>query len=373
MAGIRIKEKDPIAFADITEDTTFGVVDKDGVGVRTMLPAVVRQVAAGAVDEEVTGTTRTLTAADRGKLLIFTNAAGCALTIPDTLPDGFKVDVLQMDDDAVTFAGSGSITLAPLGEYETAPPQTQESGARVCIEIATAPGVGKIAKLSGELLRAADYAAQIGALGSAADSFSLGAFNSALSGATVDDAGQPRTPNAHAASHAKNGSDPLSTAAPISLAIGAAGNEGNANTYARSNHEHNFPSPPAPAAVARANATGDDTTVARSDHVHDGGVVVVTEFDDADSPVSLLSTHEIVSLDTSAGSIVITLPTAASVGARTWLLLQRSGDAAEDITLDPNGAEQINGVAANFILPGSDEDSVKGWLLVCDGSSWWVV
>jgi len=45
-----------------------------------------------------------------------------------------------------------------------------------------------------------------------------------------------RTPTAHASTHAKNGSDPLNTAAPVS--VSTANSEGTANTFARSDHVH---------------------------------------------------------------------------------------------------------------------------------------
>jgi hypothetical protein len=333
----------PAAEWERIKDFLIAVCDEAGVHVGTEgslntrtdeleLPEVV----------DVNTTTRTMTAADRGKLFACRNGAGCEITVPDSLPDGWRAAFLQTTDP-VTFVWSGAGGLIGIAEHEDTPFQSGGLNAIVRLEIASVVGT-KVGKLSGELLRAADYVAQIGA----ADT-------------------------THAASHLPLGSDPLATAAPISLAIGAAGNEGNDESFARSDHEHAIPAPPAPAAVARANATGDDTTVARSDHVHDGGVISAADFDDTASPIALLSTHEVLTLDTGGGSIEIDLPSPASVGARTWTLIQRVGNAANDITLDPAGAESINGVAANFVLPGSDEDSVKAWLLVCDGSNWWVV
>lgn len=54
-----------------------------------------------------TGTTYTLLAADTGKILEFTNGSAVTVTLPDTLPVGFTVTIVQ--------AGAGQITLSPDG------------------------------------------------------------------------------------------------------------------------------------------------------------------------------------------------------------------------------------------------------------------
>ncbi len=63
----------------------------------------------------VSGTTKTLAASDNGKLLIFTNAAGCAVTLPEqsnvALPEGFTCDYEQQGAVKLTFAKEGTDTI----------------------------------------------------------------------------------------------------------------------------------------------------------------------------------------------------------------------------------------------------------------------
>ncbi|HZL96243.1 MAG TPA: hypothetical protein VFB99_21495, partial [Vicinamibacterales bacterium] len=128
-----------------------------------------------------------------------------------------------------------------------------------------------------------------------------------------------------------------------------------------------------PVAVGRAASLGTATQLARADHVHDGGIVEDVAIDDGDSPWTLVVTEEVIYVDSQAGSVTIALPAAVTGGHRSWTIVQIDGDAGTDITLDPFGGETINGVNANFDLPGSDDTGVRAWLLLCDGAAWWVV
>lgn len=57
--------------------------------------------------EEVTGTSRSLTAADNGKQLIFSNASAITVTVPTGLPVGFNVMLVQGSTGQITVSGSG--------------------------------------------------------------------------------------------------------------------------------------------------------------------------------------------------------------------------------------------------------------------------
>ncbi|MFC6268014.1 hypothetical protein [Frigoriflavimonas asaccharolytica] len=55
----------------------------------------------------VPGTTYTLSNADNGKILDFTNSSAITLTAPSTLPIGFQVSITQAGAGAITISGSG--------------------------------------------------------------------------------------------------------------------------------------------------------------------------------------------------------------------------------------------------------------------------
>lgn len=71
--------------------------------------------AQGPLETTVSGTSYTLLAADRGKLLNFTNAAGCAVTIPLNLLTGQLASsvfyIRQAGAGQITFSGAGGVTL----------------------------------------------------------------------------------------------------------------------------------------------------------------------------------------------------------------------------------------------------------------------
>lgn len=75
------------------------------------------------VIEEVTGTTRTLTDADHGKILLFTHASGCTVTVPATLSARVTV-VLIEGDGVVTLDDDGAATTFLADATASSPPQT---------------------------------------------------------------------------------------------------------------------------------------------------------------------------------------------------------------------------------------------------------
>jgi hypothetical protein len=61
------------------------------------------------------GTTRTLSDADHGRVILCTHASGCAVTVPHTLTAGFTCTLVQRGGASafVTAAGSGGLTVTP--------------------------------------------------------------------------------------------------------------------------------------------------------------------------------------------------------------------------------------------------------------------
>ena len=77
------------------------------------------------------------------------------------------------------------------------------------------------------------------------------------------------TPAAHASSHLPNGSDPLATESASTISAISNNTEGNANSFARSDHTHNISTGvPSTQRPEEANAEGTSNDLARADHVH---------------------------------------------------------------------------------------------------------
>jgi len=76
--------------------------------------------------------------------------------------------------------------------------------------------------------------------------------------------------SAHASRHNPGGADALATAAAGTINVGDTAAEGNATSFARSNHVHALPAPDAPENVSKSAASaGVSSKVAREDHKHD--------------------------------------------------------------------------------------------------------
>jgi len=76
--------------------------------------------------------------------------------------------------------------------------------------------------------------------------------------------------SAHASRHLPGGTDALAVATPVGVTVGATAAEGDAASFARSNHQHGI-TRGTPATVGTANDAGTASTVAGSDHVHSHG------------------------------------------------------------------------------------------------------
>ena len=77
------------------------------------------------------------------------------------------------------------------------------------------------------------------------------------------------TPAAHGSTHSPLGSDPLATASAATISAISSNTEGNANSFARSDHTHNISTgAPVTQRPEEANAEGTSSDLARADHVH---------------------------------------------------------------------------------------------------------
>ena len=133
------------------------------------------------------------------------------------------------------------------------------------------------------------------------------------------------------------------------------------------------PSAIAPTDVGRAAVIGSSAAYAREDHVHDGGARAVRATITGNA--TLVAADEFVRVDTTAGSVVLTLP--APTGRRDFRIKKTSAD-ANTITLRPHvttgSGPSIEGgsAGADLLLPGSSATDRPAWYVVADGSAWWL-
>lgn len=84
------------------------------------------------------------------------------------------------------------------------------------------------------------------------------------------------------------------------------------------------------------------------------------------SDLTLDETHSIVTANTNTGSITVTLPSVASSDNRTYTIVKT--DAANNLTIDGNGAETINGSATQVYT-----DNYARITVICDGTEWFII
>lgn len=74
-----------------------------------------------------------------------------------------------------------------------------------------------------------------------------------------------------------------------------------------------------------------------------------------------------------SGDVTLPLPdpTGRNDGRRYQIIKKNAS--THTITLSRFGSENINGVGANFVLPGSGDADYGVWNVVSDGADWWVV
>ena len=99
------------------------------------------------------------------------------------------------------------------------------------------------------------------------------------------------------------------------------------------------------------------------------GSVKYRSKDDGDSPYSVVASDYIIGVDTSSGVVEIDLQAASSAGAGRMLIIKDVGGSAgaNNITIDPNGSEKIDGQSTVVIAANSG--SV---MLFCDGSNYFI-
>ena len=75
-------------------------------------------------------------------------------------------------------------------------------------------------------------------------------------------------------------------------------------------------------------------------------------------------------VDSSGGPITLALPNPASFGyAKEYFIVDSTGFFAQNnVTLQPNGAEMIEGLAANKVF----QTAWGYWTIVTDGTNWFV-
>ena len=81
-----------------------------------------------------------------------------------------------------------------------------------------------------------------------------------------------------------------------------------------------------------------------------------------DSPYTLLSTDYVIFGDTDGGAIITAIP--AGVEGASYKIIN-CGSSANDITVDPNGAEEIYGGATHTVADGESivihYNVIEGW------------
>lgn len=80
-----------------------------------------------------------------------------------------------------------------------------------------------------------------------------------------------------------------------------------------------------------------------------------------------------VFVDSSGGAVVLTLPDPTGRNKGRQYSITKTDTGTNLVTLARAATENINGVGANFDLPGSDTADYGRWHVVSDGTDWWVV
>lgn len=84
-----------------------------------------------------------------------------------------------------------------------------------------------------------------------------------------------------------------------------------------------------------------------------GATKTTTRITNADSPYTVLSSDEVIYCDTDGGAITVNLP--AGVDGKTYKVIN-TGSSTNDVTLDPNGTEQIYGSGAGTSITLIDSE-----------------
>lgn len=110
--------------------------------------------------------------------------------------------------------------------------------------------------------------------------------------------------------------------------------------------------------------TDDDTVIDTAEAIKVNNPTAVAA---AASPYTVLSTDTVLLVDTTAGAVEVDLPAVASSSGRTIVVKDEGGVAATNqIVIDPNGAETLDGSATSATI-----NTNFGFMsLFCDGTQW---
>lgn len=101
-------------------DVQLSVIDQQDTQIAVAVPGI--QGPAGASQySTITGTTYTLSEADRSKILVFTNASAVTLTVPSGLSGVFDAMIVQSGAGQITVSAGAGVTInAALSATKTA-------------------------------------------------------------------------------------------------------------------------------------------------------------------------------------------------------------------------------------------------------------
>lgn len=89
-----------------------------------------------------------------------------------------------------------------------------------------------------------------------------------------------------------------------------------------------------------------------------------------DSPYALAAGVDVVLCDSSSGAIEIDLPAASGNAGRLVTIIRTS--TGNNVTIDPNGSEHLDGTDSSFTMTGTGDDD-KQIQIICDSTEWWLV
>lgn len=116
--------------------------------------------------------------------------------------------------------------------------------------------------------------------------------------------------------------------------------------------------------ILRPSVTGEWTGSPSVGDV-EANVQAMVAIDDTDSPYDMSVNETVVLADATSGAITINLPAAASAAGKL-VTVKKTGTGINAVTLDPDGAEQIEGAATYAALDAANDVATFG----CDGTQW---
>lgn len=107
---------------------------------------------------------------------------------------------------------------------------------------------------------------------------------------------------------------------------------------------------------------------AGNDHVetHGGRIEATTRITDSDSPYTVLNTDHVIFCDTDGGAITVNLQ-AGTEGRHLKII--NCGSSGNDLTVDPNGTEQLYGAGAGIASTLADGEVINIHYNATEG--WW--